>query len=76
MTDIIIPEDLWEEDIEGTLIAWLYADGAAVQQGEPVAELMVEKVQHELAAPATGKLVHVCEEEALIRKGQTVARIE
>ena len=26
MTEIIIPLDLWDEDIQGTLLGWLYAD--------------------------------------------------
>ena len=76
MTEIKIPLDLWDEDIEGTLLGWLYADGAAVEQGEPVVELMVEKVQYELTAPGSGTLRQVVAEDTLIDKGCVIGHIE
>ncbi|WP_417318898.1 lipoyl domain-containing protein [Emcibacter sp.] len=74
--DIIIPEDLWEEDVEGTLLAWLYDEGASVAEGEAIVEIMTEKVQHEICAPAAGKLVRKVEEETLVNKGDVIGRIE
>lgn len=76
MTDIVVPADLWEPELEGVLLAWLYPDGAEVPEGEVIVELMVEKVQHELEAPAAGVLRHGVEEEALIRCGQVIGTIE
>ncbi len=56
MTDIIVPEDLWDTDDEGVIFSWVYADGAIVEEGKLVAELTVEKAQLELNAPASGRL--------------------
>lgn len=74
--DIIIPVDLWEEDIEGTLLAWLYEDGAEVSEGEAIVEIMTEKVQNEICAPISGKLECVITEETQVRKGELIARIK
>lgn len=76
MTDIVVPADLWEPELEGVLLAWLYPDGAQVPEGETIVELMVEKTQYELEAPAGGTLRHSVGEEALIVPGQTIGKIE
>lgn len=74
--DIIVPHDLWEEDIEGTLLAWLYADGTEVAEGEPIVEIMTEKVQHEICAPVSGKLEHMVAEEMQVQRGVQIGRIK
>jgi len=41
---------------EGTLARWLKAEGDAVRQGEPIAEIETDKAIVELEAPGTGTL--------------------
>ena len=76
MTDITVPEDLWETDDEGVIFAWVYADGALVQQGRLIVELTVEKAQLELNAPASGRLRILAPAETVVRKGTVIGRIE
>jgi len=76
MVDIRVPEDLWLDDRQGVIVSWLYKDGARVEAGKLIAELMVEKAQLELFAPASGCLQIFCEPEAVIDRGQVIGRIE
>ena len=74
--DIKIPEDHWEEDAEGVISSWLYDNGEAVAEGDIIAEIMVEKVVHELEAPKAGTLKQLVEEEEPVAKGSVIGRIE
>ncbi len=74
-TDIIIPSDLWEGDEESVITAWLASDGAEVKEGALIAEIMTAKVQHEINAPASGKLSILKEQEAVVVKGDVIGRI-
>jgi len=74
-TDIIIPSDLWEGDEESVITAWLASDGATVAEGALIAEIMTAKVQNEIAAPASGKLSILKEQEAVVVKGDVIGRI-
>ncbi len=74
--EIRVPEDLWEGDYEGLVLGWARSDGDVVEQGERLVELMVEKVQFELTAPASGRLSILAPPETVIRKGQVLGRIE
>ena len=76
MTDITVPEDLWDTDDEGVIFSWVYADGALVEQGRLVAELTVEKAQLELNAPASGRLKILAPAETVVRKGTVIGRID
>jgi pyruvate/2-oxoglutarate dehydrogenase complex dihydrolipoamide acyltransferase (E2) component len=76
MTDVVVPKDLWDTEDEGVLLTWVYQDGAVVQQGKLIAELMVEKAQLELEAPASGRLRILVQPDAVIKKGQVLAKIE
>lgn len=76
-TDVAIPNDLWEEDGKtGSIVMWLYPDGAQVKEGQLIAEVLVEKVTLELEAPATGTLRIKVEPEVVVDKGDVVATIE
>jgi pyruvate/2-oxoglutarate dehydrogenase complex dihydrolipoamide acyltransferase (E2) component len=77
MTELYVPDGLWDgDDKSGSIVVWLYKDGASVNQGDTVAELMVEKVTFEIEAPATGTLrIHV-EPEVPVVKGALLATIE
>lgn len=54
-TQILLPK-LGFSMNEGTLSEWLVADGAAVQQGQPLYALESEKSVQEIEAPASGIL--------------------
>lgn len=76
-TEVRIPADLWDEDDKtGSIVLWLYADGATVKQGDVIAEVLVEKVTLELEAPASGTLRIRVEPEVVVNKGDIVAVIE
>lgn len=75
MTDVIVPVDLWEEESEAVITSWLASDGGDVSEGDVIAELMVEKIQYELLAPASGKLGLISDVDDVVEKGQKVATI-
>ena len=75
-TDIVIPTDLWEEDEEAVITSWLMDDGAAVEAGALIAEIMAAKVQYEITAPAAGTLRIVQEADAVVNKGDVIGTVE
>ena len=76
MTDVRVPLDLWaEDDKTGSIVVWLYPDGAVVKEGDLIAEILVEKTTLELYAPASGTLKISVEPEIVIDKGELVATI-
>lgn len=75
MASVTIPTDLWEEDTEAVITTWLVSDGAAVSEGQLIAEIMVEKVQHEVRAPASGTIKISQQAEAVVAKGGEIATI-
>ena len=75
MTEVRVPRDLWSQDDQAESIVWLFADGAAVRQGELIAEILVEKATMELYAPATGTLRIGIEADDIIDKGKLLASI-
>ncbi len=74
-TDVTVPTDLWEGDLEAVITNWLASDGQAVKQGALLAEIMVEKSQFEVTAPADGTLTITQAADAIVRKGDTIGRI-
>lgn len=76
-TEVRVPLDLWAQDDQtGSIVVWLYADGAQVREGQLIAEILVEKTTLELEAPATGTLRIRMEPEVVLEKGDLVAIIE
>lgn len=75
-TEVRIPEDLWEEDQEAALTTWLVGDGATVQKGVLLAEIMTAKVQHEIEAPASGTIRLTRQVDDVVAKGDVIAVIE
>ncbi len=73
--DVIVPSDLWEEDTEAVITTWLARDGASVREGDLIAEIMVEKVQYEIRAPATGTLSLLKQANDVVAKGNVIGRI-
>lgn len=74
-TDIIIPDDLWEEDEECSITAWLASDGAEVKEGALIAEIMTAKVQYEITAPASGTLKIAKQQDETAAKGDVIGQV-
>lgn len=72
---IRVPEDLWDDDSEAVIVAWLYEDGALVQKDWVVATLGLEKVQIEIAAPDSGILVQRCAAQSAVSRGAVIGEI-
>src|SRR2546427_1186220 len=60
--------DMGESVTEGTVAKWLKQPGVPVREGEAMVEVTTDKVDAEVPAPATGKLVKI-----LADAGQTIA---
>lgn len=73
--DITIPTNLWDEDSDAVITSWLVSEGAAVNEGDLIAEIMVEKVQHEVKAPASGTVSISQPVEAVVAKGGKIGSI-
>ncbi|MFI0374118.1 dihydrolipoamide acetyltransferase family protein [Actinomadura sp. 1N219] len=65
-TNVTMPQ-LGETVSEGVLSQWLKDSGAPIAEGEPLFEVSTDKVDTEVAAPASGILA-----EILVKAGETV----
>ncbi len=74
-TEVYVPEGLWDEDQEGTIGTWYYQSGEQVSEGQVIAEILTEKVAHDVAAPASGTLQILLPEEQPVNTGEPIARI-
>ena len=76
LIDVKLPE-LAESVVEGEVVRWLVAVGAAVGVDEPLVEVMTDKVTVELPTPAAGVLREiVAPEGAVVPVGGLLARLE
>jgi len=73
--DVQIPLDLWQDDLDGSIQAWLVVDGSRVEEQQPIAEIILEKAIFEVVAPVAGQLRQLKPEEALVRPGDTIGSI-
>lgn len=77
MTDVLFPPLSKETpDAEGVLSTWFVTDGATVAVDQLLAEVQVDKVSAEVPAPAGGVVHLLVDEEATVRQGAAIARIE
>ena len=78
MTDIRIPDDLWDTDEtpEGAIGNWLYDDGETVEDGTTVATVMAEKTEYDIPAPASGTLRIDKTSDATVTPGDVIGRVE
>lgn len=74
--EIKIAQDSWDGEQEASIVSWIYADGAAVSEGEAICELLVEKIEIEITAPKSGKLKIGKQAEELVNKGDILGVIE
>jgi pyruvate/2-oxoglutarate dehydrogenase complex dihydrolipoamide acyltransferase (E2) component len=77
MTDVLFPPLSKETpDAEGVLATWVVSEGASVAADQLLAEVQVDKVSAEVSAPAAGVVRLLVEQEAAVRQGMPIARIE
>jgi pyruvate/2-oxoglutarate dehydrogenase complex dihydrolipoamide acyltransferase (E2) component len=75
-TEVKVPQDLWQDDsMEAVITNWLASDGATVRKGVLIAEIMVEKSQFEVTAPADGILTITKQANDIVRKGDVIGKI-
>lgn len=75
-TNIIVPQ-LGPNMYEATFVTWLKNVGDTVMQGDIVAEVMTDKVNIDVEAPATGILAElVAEPDQLLLVGGILGVIE
>ena len=65
-----------ESVTEVTLSQWLVADGEYVELDTPICEFESDKATLEFPAEASGKLIHVAQEDDDLEIGALVARID
>jgi hypothetical protein len=77
MTEVRIDEALWANAMapEGILTRWAAPNGAQVERGVPVADVLIEGALHEIVAPAAGRLRHEVESSYVIEPGAVIGRI-
>jgi len=62
---------------EGELLNWRYKEGEWVEKGEPLVEIMTDKVNIEFEAPFDGKLVRILAKEGdVLPVGSPIATID
>ncbi|MBW8826257.1 MAG: lipoyl domain-containing protein [Acidobacteria bacterium] len=61
--------------VEGTISQWLVADGASVTEGQTLYALETDKVEMEVAAPASGVLSIAVEAGGPYDVGTEIGRI-
>ena len=67
---------VWEGDDESLLSQWFFEDGADVEKGDVLCELMQEKVAVEVEAPVSGKLnIIISEPDSEIAPGTLIGEI-
>lgn len=60
---------------EGTLSAWLVADGAVVAEGQPIYTLEIEKSAMDIEAPAAGRIHQLQPAGATLPVGTVIGEI-
>jgi pyruvate/2-oxoglutarate dehydrogenase complex dihydrolipoamide acyltransferase (E2) component len=77
VTDVVFPPLSKETpDAEGVLATWFVGEGARVAVDQLLAEVQVDKVSAEVVAPTAGVVHLLVDEEATVRQGAPIARIE
>ena len=73
-------DGIWPDDVdaeEGVVVDWYFGEGTAVDEGETLCTIQVEKVSVDVAAPTTGTLDEiVLVEDDEFDRGATLAWIE
>ena len=78
MSSVVLFPALSKEtsDAEGVLATWFVSEGSTVVPDQLLAEVLVDKVAAEVPAPAGGVVHLLVAEEAVVRQGEPIARID
>ncbi len=60
---------------EAVVVDWLAADGETVREGQPIVDIMTEKITYQVVAPSAGILHHAAPLDATVRIGELLALI-
>jgi len=74
--DVVFP-GLSKDDpaAEGVVATWFVDDGAAVAEGQLIAEVAVDKVDAEVVAPSAGTLRIIVSEGEAATQGSVIATV-
>jgi pyruvate dehydrogenase E2 component (dihydrolipoamide acetyltransferase) len=74
--DVVVPK--WGVTMqEGTLAKWHVEEGQKVKEGDPLAEIVTDKVDADIEAPVGGVLIRQCAAAGeVVAVGAVVAVIE
>lgn len=79
MTDILLPDAVWEgvePGVEALVDKWLVREGERVKAGQVLANVVLVKANLELTAPADGVLERILvPAEGTFPKGRTLATL-
>ena len=75
--DIRLDEDLWATRMlpEGLLERWLVEDGACVEAGVTLAELLIEGALVGVVAPVSGRLAVLAAVNTVVEPGSIIGRL-
>jgi pyruvate dehydrogenase E2 component (dihydrolipoamide acetyltransferase) len=74
--DLKLP-DIGEGVAEGEILKWMAKVGDQIKEDQPIVEIMTDKVNVQIPAPRTGKVVNILVKEGDIAKvGQTIMIID
>jgi len=65
-----------DPDAEGVVATWFVEDGEQVREDQLLADVAVDKVSIEVAAPAAGTVHLLVTAEVPVRQGTPIARID
>ncbi len=76
-TPLRLDENLFANSLEqeAILLSWLVPGGAWVEQGQRVAEVMVEGARHAILAPACGQLVDLVPHWSVVEPGDLLCHV-
>lgn len=72
-----LDERLFESSMapEAILVAWGAPQGAWIEQGERLAEVLVEDMRHEIIAPVSGRLIDPAPASGILEPGDLICRL-
>jgi pyruvate/2-oxoglutarate dehydrogenase complex dihydrolipoamide acyltransferase (E2) component len=73
---IVFPHLSKVETAEGILATWFVKTGEQVKAKQVIAEVMVDKVSLDVEATSDGVITLLVKEEASVRQGTPIARID
>jgi pyruvate/2-oxoglutarate dehydrogenase complex dihydrolipoamide acyltransferase (E2) component len=68
--------DMWTNEDEGALSKWFVSDGDTVKEGDLIATIALEKTEYEVNATASGCISILIREDAAVKPGAIIARIQ